>query len=253
MLTRKIGLVLAIVTLLIGVVWVGCSDKSGTVSSGGQVTSTGIAAYFPVDPGYTTIYEVDYSNGTTQLVTYKATSETVIQGLTVHRLIQYVNGSVVDTGYIRTTSDAVFHFSRKTSSAEKMLELPFTLGASWDKDVFNQDELTDSVQVNDGNLGKTENDTVSIEDDGQTDVDPQLVSFPITGSTTMTVAGFESLELDNGEFYSHALKIVSTGHTGKTNYYWYVPGIGLAKYVIGASSISSLEGETVGQLVSHGF
>lgn len=253
MITRKIGLALAVMTLLTGAIWIGCSDESGTLSSGGQVSSTGIAAYFPLDEGYTTVYTVEYANGTEQQVTYKASTEAEIQGLAVKQLIQYVNGSIADTSYIRTTSDAVFHFAGKSSSAEKMLELPFTLGASWDKDDFNWEELTDSVQVNNDNLDKTDQDSTSVEDDGLTDVDPQLVTFPISGSITMTVAGFENLELDNGQFFSRALKIMSTGQSGKMNYYWYAPGVGLVKYVIGAYVGGSLEGETVGQLVSYGF
>ena len=73
--------------------------------------------------------------------------------------------------------------------------------------------------------------------------------FPTTGSNVRWVARVETITLNDGVVFSGAAKVVNQLSNGSTNQYWFAPGFGLVRYVIGATQ-SYPNGQQVGELVS---
>jgi hypothetical protein len=249
---KKIGLATASLVCLIGGFWIGCSDERDSLGTGRTLDTSGIAAYFPMEEGYSTAYNVSQSNGMSEVIRYTAGSSTSLTGYSAAELFHYEGGNVVDTGYIRFTSTAVYYYSSPTASPEKLLELPLTLGTTWETLSSDDADPTDTTLITGGNDGSKTDDTTSVGDGDYGDGRPDL-TLPVDGAFTMTVAGNEPLELKTGEFFSDALKVIGSSRTGQTNYYWYVAGVGLAKYVIEATPGGLIDGYIVGELVSYGF
>jgi hypothetical protein len=66
----------------------------------------------------------------------------------------------------------------------------------------------------------------------------------------LTVVGVDFVSLKAGSSYSHAVKIVNIGSDGTNNAYWFAPGVGLVKYILGVSHNDPTTGNVVGELVS---
>jgi|GEM_PF-1333900 len=249
----KAAIVFGVILSVVCLTWTGCSDDNSALNPAQTSRSTGIAAFFPTEEGYTTIYEVEYSNGVTKQVKYEAGDEVDMAGTSVIELFYSDNGRR-DTGYVRYTDDAVYHYASKTSDPEKVLELPFTIGKSWEKNDFEEPEdLTDSIEVEDPDINKSDDDINNNDDNKGIDTDGPENSLPLSNSITMSVAGKQPITLDNDDYYTEAVKIVSVGAGGQINYYWYVTGIGLVKFVIDAEDGSEANGAQVGELKSYGF
>ncbi len=82
---------------------------------------------------------------------------------------------------------------------------------------------------------------------------PLSKNLPIIGEVTMTVEEATALQLEEiDNSYSSAVRISVPSSSTKTNYYWFVQGVGLVKYVIGATD-SYTNGEIVAELVNYGI
>jgi hypothetical protein len=69
----------------------------------------------------------------------------------------------------------------------------------------------------------------------------------------MTVEEAGTLYLTNGDYYTAAYRVSTETGGVLTNYYWFVPGVGLVKYVIGATEDNPANGNIVGELMEYGF
>ena len=204
---------------LLCVGWIGCSTNSGSSVGSPEAHGIGdIARYFPLDEGYSTFYRIRHCDGTNEVATFKVGREVIIGGTSAVEWLSSDDGGF-DTSYFEVTDSAIYYYRYTAYPREKILQLPLEPGNSWSR------------------YSDSENDT---DTDGG-----------FTG--TMTVEQIERLELSSGEFYGRALRVSNAGAAGTTNYYWYVSGIGLVKYVIGATSNSYPEGKIVGELVLYGY
>jgi len=73
-------------------------------------------------------------------------------------------------------------------------------------------------------------------------------NFPTMGSNYLEVSAIEDIKLSNGNSFTQCLK-VENGSRSSSNYYWYAPGVGLVRYVIGVDPQNYPEGEVVGEVV----
>lgn len=235
-LRTKAPIVLAAICLL-SILWIGCSDNTIIRYVDGQTTQqiSEVESYFPLNYGYTTIYQVSYATGYSERVTYRADDTTDIRGLQVISMIG-VSGSSIDTGYFYVNGNALYYFRDKSSDPEKILELPFSNGYTW----YSKDLTTDSlIDITTGTKNSSDSTGINAK------------TFPTISNIEYTVDNIESLELNNGHYYSNAVRI-STPNGTKYNYYWYVGGVGLVRYVIGATTTSYPNGDIVGEILDYG-
>ncbi len=246
MLMKKICF-FVLTVLIISAVWTGCSrdEFRGNLNSIGK--ADGVALYFPLAEGYTTVYSVQYANGEQATVRYEAGREVSLGSGEAVEWRTYADGGNTGTSYFTASSDAVDHYSGNGSTPHRILEAPLSYGHTWmvEVDVSDGGINYDSLSTNTNDKDST--DTIQIDNDGP------LLSYPALGSVYLSVAGFEALTLSNGTYYSSALKITSTNQYGDESYYWYVAGVGLVKYVLDATGTDYPEGREVGELVQYGF
>ncbi len=249
MYTKKLFLGTLICLVMLGLTWIGCSNEPDSTILYTSAPGVGsVAQFFPLTTGYTTTYNINNGDGTSGTMTFKVGGKDIINGKSVTEWISYGENGL-DTSWFEMTDSALYYYSSLRSNPEKILELPLTPGNTWarysqsqndtyDNDYndiitdYRYDKFSDTTKDNGGTVSKT---------------------FPTTGANTMTVEGWEEITLSNGDFYSRAIRVSNKGAAGTTNYYWYVAGVGLVKYVIGASGEAYSHGDVVGELVLYGF
>jgi hypothetical protein len=250
---RRFLMSLALGLCLAGaVIWVGCSNDTITkVSPAGSDDDSGVGSgvtyYFPLHEDYQTIYDVGNGDGTHETVTYTVGKEVTRGNETAREWLSYTRSRGYDTGYFQATATCLNYFESPTSVAEKILQLPLTTGQSWTRTGgTNLETNTETDIVFDLDYKNNDNDTVA----GGSGL---AKNYPTTGASTMTVTGVESVQLSDGSFFSGVVKITNTYTANTYNIYWFAPGIGLVKWVIGAASISASTGTVVGELRSYGL
>jgi len=241
---------IALVVVLLGIFWIGCSDDTTTTVSSpnsGINSTSGIYYYFPLNEGYTTIYEVE-ENGITDWITYTVGEEVSFADGTATQWISYSPSNGFDTGYFRVTTNCLYYYERLTSNPEKILELPLEPGKTWSR---YSGEPVETLENDDGDIIFDKDilipDTTSSDNNGATK------NYPISGMEDMVVENIETLEMDNSCIYSGAVKVVNNNSYNTYNQYWFAPGIGLVKYIIGASSITVSTGQSSGEIQSYGY
>ncbi len=242
---RCVSFTTLVVICLAALIWVGCSDDTNTtvISADNYVSDLAESNYLPLAEGFTTVYSVTSSDGTDKVIRLEVGKQVQLGSLSAVEWFSD-DGSVYDTGYVRTTPDAAFFYDGANSDAEKILELPLFAGDTWERfsdDYDNADDFIDIITVFDPD------DTTSV---------PQgtvAKTFPSTGANTMVVVGREQLQLGDGSMFSDAIKVYNESSIpGKKNYYWYVGHIGLVKYVLGTTDGSYPRGDVMGELIDFG-
>ncbi len=220
--------------------WIGCSD--GTIvtyvdSPGATGQAEPVELYFPLDEGYTTIYNVTYSIGNSEQVTFTAGRTVSFQGINAVEWIGRGANSI-DTGYFYPTGNALYYYDATNAQPEKLLQLTLNNGTSWATNNINSNGFTDIIT---GTLPDTTgNPYINAKD------------FPTISAVSFTVESTEALELNTGTYFSQTVRL-STPNGSRMNYYWYAQGIGLVSYVIGASTTSYPNGDIVGEIVNYGI
>ncbi len=236
---KRTTLAIAIIMIL-AVSWIGCSDDTivsyidtPTLNDQGAA----VEVYFPLNEGYTTIYNVTYLNGGSEQVTFKASDKVRIDGIDAVIWVGSSSNSL-DTGYFYAASNTLYYYSSVGADPEKILQLPLTSGTSWQTNDINSNDFTDIIT-------NTDADTTG---------DPNINAkdFPTVSAVNFTVEQIEPIDLNSGSHYNNAVRI-STPNGTRKNYYWYVEGIGLVRYVIGSSTTSYPEGDIVGELINYGY
>lgn len=250
MTTRKTALLLTILIMVFGATWIGCSDSEEFVTKydptntgdGGAISSE-VTYYFPLYEGYKTVYRViegdtEYPESfTVGRVVYKTTG-------TYLPWISYSPGRGADTGYFQVNTSELFYFERIGVAAERILALPLTIGATWDRTTSLSTGGDDVIIIDEQDAGDPIVDTV--------DYGGYIAkNFPSTGEGTMEVVATESVTLTTGESFSGSVKIVNRNTDGTYNQYWYAPGIGLVKYILGSPSTISLSGTKSAEITSY--
>ena len=228
---------------------VGCSDNSGTTSFG--TTGGDVTYYFPVTEGYTTVYEVNNADGSSQTVSFEIGRQ-VPFGLSTAYEWYVTKGGNTETSYLLVDDSSVVFYENSRLPGETILSLPLSPGSSWDRFTqTRQDTTTTPTYYDNYWKNKLGGDDGSTYGDGFDGGMYYQKTFPTEGSNQMTVDAVESVGLSTGAMYSGSIRLRNTGPDGKSNYYWFAPGIGLVKYVIGAGN-DYTSGESVGTLVNFG-
>jgi hypothetical protein len=240
---RRLGLFLFAAGILSVALMVGCSDNEGISGSVHQTPVTGVEAYFPLTDNYTTTYLVTNPNGTSQSMRCEVGAETDFQHETAVPWLSHSEDGT-STVYFRSSSSALYYYSSLNASSEKLLDLPLTVGKSWYRDAEYVDDTTSIISgFEDGRFGIIDDDDL-----------PFLISFPITGTTFMTVASKGPLELNTGLHFTEAIEITSdNAGTGTTNHSWFVAGIGLVKWAKGVRNGEVSSASETGELTRYGF
>lgn len=69
----------------------------------------------------------------------------------------------------------------------------------------------------------------------------------------MTVDKLESIELTSGRYFSGVYRVSNDAGANTRNYYWYAPGVGLVKYVLGAVDSNDPTGGIQAELIDYGY
>lgn len=235
---------LGLMTLVMGLFWVGCSDDTIVTNSlsGAASEVSPVTKYFPMAEGYTTVFDITWPDSRVESKSFTIGNEVELAGINAVEWLSYSNSSGIDTGYFHATSTALYYYDDPGASPEKILELPLVPGANWIR-FGDNDNLTSNLS------DSTADNKFTTDDD---DIGgSNAKNFPSAGYSKMVVEKVESLQLDNGSFYSGTIKIFSENSNGTINLYWYAPGVGLVRYVINASS-TNLNGSEMGELKSFG-
>ncbi len=241
-LKKLLGLTLAVV-LAGAVLFIGCSDTIEIVSQPNDsfTAESEALSWFPLTEGYQTVYSIKEADGDSKTISFVVGKSVEFQFGTA---IEWLSNDPVlgsDTGYFQYANDAIYYFDSKSSSGEKIVQLPLTPGSSWDRtELISQDLRTNFDDIITGSK-----DTVIVV--------PLSKNLPIAGEVTMTVESTEALQLvEANNYYSSAVRISVQSSSTKTNYYWFVQGVGLVKYVLGATD-NYTNGDVVAELVNYGI
>jgi hypothetical protein len=243
----KFELVLKLlIAAVIAIVVFGCTQQSTNDPSLSMAGAAGaMAAYFPSAQGWTSVFDVS-SSGSSAELTFYVGGQTVVQGQTAYRWVIIPSQGTPDTNYVVVgpTSVLVYQDTLSTTSAEHLLQAPLTAGSSW----YRYPELVDATQ-----------DTLSILTDingGKMDTTvpgPGVRKLlPVDGGNELTVEAVEELSTMYNRHFSGVVKISNTDRNGSINSYWFAPGVGLVKYVIGATT-QNPDGVTVGEIADYGL
>lgn len=230
----------------------GCASDRGTTLNSPEATSD-VTNYFPLTNGYQTQYLVQHNSGASETVSFEVGGSVPFVGGSATQFFSTSSVTGQDTSFFQIRGNALYLYADSRSSGEKILELPLNPGESWNR--FDQSGsdggggniYTDIIT---GIYDKPEGDDNSPDtliDPGQ----PEKSVLPTVGEMTMSVLGIDQLTLVTGSYHPNAVKISNGGDTGRTNYYWFAPQIGLVKWVIGSSDGGDT-GQTVGTLTSYG-
>lgn len=240
----------AIAAMAIG--WIGCSDTTEIITDSRPQPAVQVVYYFPLNEGDTTVFDVTTS-GLTEQKTFAMTGAVKLGSADAQRWV-ISSGENVDTSYLVATDDALYFLETPLAKPEKILALPLTPGASWPR-FYNYDVTGYYSDFNYGDLDTNAEsdlgDPYGSNTDSTTGGEVLAKNYPSNGANTFTVVGSETVVLSGLGSFPDAVKITNVGYGGTTNLYWYVPGIGLVKYMIGTDADGTSTPEVEGVLVSR--
>jgi len=197
--------------------------------------------YFPLNEGFQTTFEISSANGSAVQITYTVGKEVPFLGRLATEWIKIENGTK-DTSYLVLNSSSLEFYESRNSSPEVILDLPLAVGKTWSRFEINDSQLNDTSAGNGGIVVK----------DG-TDGPDLAVSILNEGYATMMVDKIESLELGRAGYHSGVYRVSNDAGSNTRNYYWYAAGLGLIKFMHGATNSQNPSGGVTGELVSYGY
>ena len=243
--TNKSTKVAAIILIISAFAW-GCSGHFVPASDPVSFSNNDVVQYFPLDESYQSTFELTEVNQASEFIVFKVGKKIPFLEDSAVQWISIV-GNSVDTGFIVVSSNSLTIYGSSNSGGEKILDIPLTVGKSWSRfssiSAGTEDDFTIIITDN-----KLTNDSGVTGDSGVA-----TKTFPTDGSAVMTVDKYESILLSNGDYYSNTVRISNDGSGSTRNYYWFAPGVGLVKYVIGSLDKNEPKGNIEAELISHGF
>ena len=235
-------LLLTTVCLGISLFLISCSDDDIIAPYTETTTDASlITYYFPIDQGYTATYEVRDSDGRPSATTFKVGGAVPFSNSTATHWF-YQKGTGYDTSFIVVTGASLYLYEGINGTGERILQGPLQPGAKWTR-YPGYDSDTASIVTGDEDFGEI----LGGEDGGNGGAVTKV--FPTTGSNELKVEAVETIILANGSSFAGAARVVNQLSDGSTNKYWFAPGYGLVRYVIGATQ-SYPNGRQLGELVS---
>ncbi|MBI5267404.1 MAG: hypothetical protein HY851_09260 [candidate division Zixibacteria bacterium] len=245
-----------ILTLVLG--WAGCSESVKTSISSPGGSSSPILEYFPLDPGYTTVYATSVQGMPSQTTFTVGNTRQIGNAQAIRWIVQTQSGTL-DTSYFVATDSALFYLESEYANPEKILSLPLTVGNSWPR-YYNYDVTgytNDGIYTNYGygwstwTLGDSVLIKDSIANANKDTIFGAFKNYPSEGANTFTINAIEPVSVGGLGSFSGALKISNVGYNGTTNFYWFAPGTGLVKYLIGVNADGTGTPQAEGHLVNR--
>lgn len=228
----------------------GCDAGGPQISASAERNVEDLEYYFPTQSGLTTVLSVVNENGVTESLRFSFEGKSEIDGRDAYIWVITPDNGVADTNYVVRTAEALFLYDTPASSPEKLLQVPLTPGATWKR--FSTRAGEDFVAGSDTTINVPLG-LRDLLDNGNTGVDDPNWDYaarlyPFTGQNETVVLGTEELRTLDGSRYPGTLKIVTTSYGDARNYFWFVPGVGLAKYVVNANLLDP-DGTRRGEIV----
>lgn len=214
--TPKRALVAAAALItVIALITPGCSDKTITSTVVATNPDSGALAYLPLNDGWRVSYVLlEPESGQLAIEVADPVMVAGNPGFTIRQFDP--NGPYIESFYRYAKGEAMFETRSLNDPGARILEAPFVIGNSWDR---NDTSTTTSVITELGG---------DIGSDGEGDVTYKAKS---DGSyTTMSIVSIEDILALNDIVYGHCIKVAWQTGPSTCNYYWYAPGIGLVKF-----------------------
>jgi len=262
----NLGLLTMAVILMAAITWVGCSDTPTSTETTKDISSQSLTSYFPLSGNSNLDFEViDYvSNDTTRQRYAVGSANEFSSTQTVYGWISYdvEHPYFVDTGYFCLDNGVLYYYSNLYMRPEAILSTPFEVGKTWARYTTTKG-LLDSGTVIDLNYDYEviKYDNGSGDDyNGLNDYNPYGIgendnngdgsykNFPSSGSNSYEITAVETVTLKSGTSYNNCICVGSTNGDYHYNY-WYAPGVGLIKYVLGQDQNDYPNGRVVGEKV----
>lgn len=219
----------------------GCSNNFVTATEPNFSAGEDSPIYFPLDEGFSSTFQVSTSYGSTSMISYTIGEEVDFEGGKAIPWISSQNG-IKDTSFFVLNGNSLVFYDKRKSEPEVVLEFPLTIGNSWDRYIIP--ESGDNGDTGGGGLKDSTNNGGGAS---------LAASFFTEGSPVMTVDRVESIELSNGRYYSGAYRVSNDAGSNSRNYYWYAPGVGMIKYVLGAVDSDNPTGGVQAELLYYDY
>jgi len=242
---RALLFVITVLAVALCFGWVGCTNETtSTLDSSGYTTTGQLNSYFPTNQGRVSTFQIRQADGSTELITMTAGPQTTISNRPATMWLVKHGNNAPDTSYSVVTDSSVYFYENAGATPERILKLPLQPGNTWDRYTY----IDINTGIDSGNGGGGPDTLQGTNGGGMRGINAK--SFPTEGANTLRIDKSETVSLSNGEVYAGAVRVSNTNDNGLTNYYWYVPGLGLTKYLLGAGSATSTA-QTTGELVSY--
>lgn len=230
-------------------IWAGCTGDTASSVYQSSATQGSTAYYFPTTVGSTSTFTVTSYGGASTVMTIKMGPKVGFQGDSANLWFGIRPGLPVDTNYVVVRGTGVFLYTDPLSSVETILQSPLRPGQSWSRFVPS----LDSTQSGDTTTLATDfpggGIIVKGNNGGGGSGGGTGKVVPTTGSNLAYIDAIEEVDLGSGGHYSGSLRVRTVNPQGTQNHYWFAPGVGLVKYVLGASP-SHANGIEMGELVA---
>jgi hypothetical protein len=251
MLKRNIlaaGCVLAAAVALLA----GCTQRStdGIYQSDTSGLGSGSSAYFPTAAGKVSTFAVTYDGGAQSSLTLEIGNASQYGSINSIEWLAIRPDNSIDTDYVVVGTSGVTLYETMQSQPETFLKFPLQPGQTWDRfaasnsTITTSDTATIAAGFDDGSGIVTKGGGGNGGGGGGTG---KVV--PGTSGNVSRVNAIEEIVLSNGSHFSATVKVEVDDQSGLQNYYWFAPGIGLVKYVVGATA-QRPNGTQRGELIS---
>ncbi len=210
---KRALLAAAAIILIIAICLPGCSDKTMTTTEVATNPDSGAQTYLPLMDGWRVSYV--YVQPQSGQLNIEVADPVMIAGNPGFTVRQYdPNGPYIEAFYRYAKGEAIFESASLQDPGVRILEAPFVIGNSWDRN----DTSTTSSVITDlgGDTGDGGGVTYKTKTDGT--------------YSTMSIVSIEDVLALNDIVYGHCIKVAWQTGPSTYNYYWYAPGIGLIKF-----------------------
>ncbi len=212
---KRMLLAAAALILVIALITPGCSDKTLTSTAVDTNPDSGALAYLPLTDGWRVSYVfLEPESGQLDIEVADPVMVVGNPGFTVRKTDP--NGPYSEVCYRYAKGDAIFESNSLHDPGVRILEAPFVIGNSWDR---NDTSTTSSVITDlggDSGDGTGGGVTFKTKSDGS--------------YSTMSIVSIEDVRALNDITYGHCIKVAWQTGPSTCDYYWYAPGIGLVKF-----------------------
>jgi hypothetical protein len=250
--TSRVTISVLFLSLLAGLmVWLGCSgDRANGVYQADTASHGTASYYFPTSEGKVSTFAITKSGGSSSVETVKLGGLVPFKYGTARLWLAIRPDYSVDTDYVIVSGSSVVLYDNANSLPETILQTPLQAGQSWNRypEQTVVDTTVDTTTLA-TELGGTDIITKGGDGGGGGGGNGTGKIVPTTGLNQARVDAIEEIVLSSGTHYTGALRVKTDNSGGTVNYYWFAPGYGLVRYVLGATPTLA-NGIQTGELIN---